>query len=81
MGEYEDMVKRAIRECGLSAYEVAKRTGVHKASLSRILSGQRRMTLETLDRLAAVIGVKVMRVKPKAGRKAKMQRGDDLRGR
>ena len=63
MGQYADMVTGAINECGLSRYELAKRTGVSEAALSRIVRGERRMTLETLDRLAAEIGIELRRVK------------------
>lgn len=48
---------RAIRECGLSQYEIAKRSGVDPAALSRFVSSQRTLTLPAVDKLADVLGL------------------------
>jgi len=54
-----DQVRRAIRECGMTRYELAKRTGVSQSTLSRFVLGQASLTLEKLDLLAGLIGLEL----------------------
>lgn len=49
---------RALRDAqGLSAYALAKRSGVSKQTLSKIESGLQGPSWETVQRLAAALGV------------------------
>ena len=45
-----------IDGCGLSRYEIAKRCGVSESVLSRFMRRERGITLDTLDRIAALLG-------------------------
>jgi len=48
----------ALREkAGLTKYELAKRAGLSRQSLSLLEMGEREPTWETVQRLAAVLGV------------------------
>ena len=52
-------LKRAIEASDLTVYEIAKRAGVSQIVISRFLSGERDIRLETADRLAEVLGLKL----------------------
>lgn len=54
-----EVVRRAIEESGVSRYELAKRSGVSQSVLSRFVAGDRSINLETLDRLAEVLGIEI----------------------
>jgi transcriptional regulator with XRE-family HTH domain len=56
-----DALRRAILTSKLSRYEIAKRSGVTEASLSRFAAGGS-LRLETVDRLLDVLGLEI---KPK----------------
>lgn len=45
------------QEKGLTAYEVARRSGIHRPNISRMESGKHVPTVDTLDRLARALGV------------------------
>jgi transcriptional regulator with XRE-family HTH domain len=45
---------------GSTVYELAQAVGVDRSVLSRFLAGKRTITLETADRLAAVLGFRIV---------------------
>lgn len=55
------IVRKAIHESGLSRYEISKQTGVEESVLSRFVSGERSMNLDTLDRLRSVLKLELKR--------------------
>lgn len=61
-------VRAAIEQSGLSRYEVAKRSGVNEAALSRFMNGAAGLSLATLDRLAPVLGLRIVVDRPKPSR-------------
>ena len=63
-------VTRAIETCGMTRYALAKESGVSQGELSRVVAGQRSMTLQTLDRLAPFIGVDIVVKRPLRARKS-----------
>lgn len=65
-----DQLRRIIRECGLSRYELCKRADVDEGGLSRFMSGLD-VTTRTIDALAKELGLElVAKRKPRAkGRK------------
>ena len=71
MARINDQVIRAIKTCGMTRYALAQKSGVSEGELSRVVAGQRSMTLRTLDRLAPYIGVKIAVKRPQRGRKGK----------
>lgn len=54
-----DQVRAAIDGCGLTRYEVGKRSGVDHSAISRFMSWERGLSSEALDAVGAVIGLKV----------------------
>jgi len=52
-------LRQAIEESGLSAYRLAADSGVNVAAVLRFKSGVRSLTLESADRLAAVLGLEL----------------------
>jgi transcriptional regulator with XRE-family HTH domain len=56
-----DVLKQAIRECGLSLAEIARRSGVDHPRLSRFMRDERTLTLPAAARVCAVVGVRVVK--------------------
>ena len=53
-------LKKAMKRSAKSSYQLAKEAGVSPIMLSRFLSGKRDIRLATADRLAHVLGLKLM---------------------
>lgn len=64
--ELEKALRKAIRNSGLTRYAVAKGAGVDVAALLRFMSGQRTLTLRTAGKLAAFLGLKLLREKERS---------------
>ena len=62
-----DVLRRAIRESGEPYLRLEQETGVHRASISRFVSGERSLRLDVADKLAAYLGLTLARTmkKPK----------------
>jgi plasmid maintenance system antidote protein VapI len=58
-----DTLRQAILNAGVSRYAIAQQTGVSEAALSRFVSGERGLTLESVDRLLPVLGLEVKATK------------------
>jgi len=54
-----ERLKRAIRESGMSRYAISQASGVDQATLSKFMSGQRGLTLDSVDKLAGVLGLEM----------------------
>ncbi len=52
---FSEQLRRAIHGCGLTRYQISKRTGISEATLSRFMSGQRGLTLKAVDKLADLL--------------------------
>lgn len=55
-----DQVKRAIDDSGESRYAIAKATGIDESALAKFYNGQRGITTDTLDRLGAYLGLRIV---------------------
>ena len=55
-----DQLRELIADAGPSVYELARDAGVDRSVLSRFLAGKRTITLETADRLAAVLKLRLI---------------------
>ena len=53
---FSDEVRNAIEDSGLSRYRIAKDADIDQSTLSRFVHGQRTLSLETVDRLAELLG-------------------------
>ena len=65
-----DQVRQAASKCGMGQNALARAAGIHKAAMSRFISGERGLSMEALDALADVLRLDVV-VREKHGRKAK----------
>ena len=61
-------LQEAIRDAGESRYSISKRTGISQATLCRVLSGERGMRLEMIDRLMDGLGLEIV-IRPQSERK------------
>lgn len=55
-----DSLRQAITESGLSLNALWKASGVDAGRLSRFLRGERGLTVDALDRLGQVLGLKLV---------------------
>jgi transcriptional regulator with XRE-family HTH domain len=61
-----DQLRHIVDDCGMSRYELSKRTGIDEGTLSRFMSRERGLSMKALDRLGESLGLTVsMRRKPK----------------
>lgn len=54
-----DQIRQAIEQCGQTRYAIAKTTGIDQSTLSRFVSGERGLPMNTLDRLADHLGLTI----------------------
>ena len=51
-----EKARDAIEQCGMSRAEISRLTGVAPSMLSRFVSGERSLTLDSIDKIGAVLG-------------------------
>lgn len=66
-----DTLRQAIIDSGLSLRQLARQAGIHSPSLVRFVNRNRGLVLESADRLAAVLGLRLVQGRSKSGRRAK----------
>jgi transcriptional regulator with XRE-family HTH domain len=70
---FSEQLRRAIQQSELSMYAIAKQTGVDKGQLSRFMSGERGLNVESFETLANLLGLEL--VERQAAKPAKGKRG------
>ena len=75
--EFGKRVTRLRKECNLTQIELAKKLGISQQLVAQYESGERRVQLDRLDKLASVLGVSVNNIlatdsKNKPGPKSKL---------
>ena len=60
-----DQIRRAVEASGETRYAIAKASGVSQGQLSRLVSGERAMTVDTIERLADYLGLRIT-IEPKS---------------
>jgi len=63
-----DAIRKAIKAGGVTRYRIAKDTGVSQSQLSRLMIGERGLSIEALERLADYLGLRIV-LKPKRRKK------------
>jgi len=63
-----DQLRQLIDECGLTRYEIAKRTGIDESALAKFYSGRRGLSMEALNALGEFLELKIV-LGRKPGRK------------
>ncbi len=69
MAEILDTIRKAIEASGQTRYRIAQETDIAQSQLSRLMSGERGLRIDTVQRLAEYLGLEII-VRPKR-RKAK----------
>jgi len=59
-----DQLRQAIDDCGLTRYEIAKRTGIDESALAKFYNGHRGLSMEALNALGECLQLTI-----KLGRK------------
>ena len=62
---FSDQIRRAIDESGMSRYRICALIGLDKSVMSRFMAGKSGLGLETIDRLAELLGLKIVTEKSK----------------
>jgi transcriptional regulator with XRE-family HTH domain len=57
---FGEQLRRAIRTGGVSQAELARRTGLTTATISRVKSGEREASFETIDKLMDALGLEIV---------------------
>ena len=64
MGQLTKAIAAAVKASNQTPYAIAKGAGVARSQLSRLLSGERGMTTDTIERLADYLGLRIT-IEPK----------------
>ena len=70
MAKLVDAMRQAVETSGKTRYRIAKESGVSAGQLSRLVSGERGMTVDTIERLAEYLGLEI-RIAPKEKKRGK----------
>lgn len=64
-------IRDAIDESGFTRYRISKETGLNQSALSKFYHGQRTLSMESVDKLAEFLGLRIVMDRPTRNRKAK----------
>jgi len=68
VSKLSDQLREAIDASGMSRYAVCKALGVDQGLMSRFMAGKGGLSMETIDMLADLLGLKLVRTKPAKGK-------------
>lgn len=71
MQTFMDQIREAVRQAKISRYAMSKQTGIAESNLSRFVHGERGLSEESLNALAAILGLRVVGPKPTAPKSRK----------
>lgn len=63
-----ERLRAAIEASGKTRYRIAKESGIAQSQLSRLMSGERGLSVKSLERLADCLALEVL-IRPKHRRK------------
>lgn len=64
MAKLVDVIRLAVEASDKSRYRIAKESGVTAGQLSRLVSGERGLSVDTIERLADYLGLRIT-IEPK----------------
>ena len=67
MGQLLDEIRNAIDANGKTRYRIANDTGISQTQLSRLMSGERGLSIEALEKLVGYLGLEIV-MRPKRRR-------------
>ena len=70
MGQLTKAIAAAVKSSDQTPYAIAKGAGVARSQLSRLLSGERGLNSETIERLAEYLGLQIT-IEPKGKTKGR----------
>lgn len=68
MGQLTKAIQAAVKSSDETPYAIAKNAKVNRSQLSRLMSGERGLNSETIERLADYLGLEIV-IRPKRTRK------------
>ena len=60
MARLLDEIRKAIRQSDQTQYRIAEETEISRAALSRLMSGERGLSVETVEKLANYLGLEII---------------------
>ena len=63
--KFADQMRREIDKCGMSRYEISKRTGITQAQLSKFRHGKAGLSIEGIEAICDLLGLRLTADKPK----------------
>jgi transcriptional regulator with XRE-family HTH domain len=70
MASVIEAIKAALESCGESRAQVARGSGVAESQLSRLVTGERGLSMDSAEKLADYMGLEIV-VRPKRRRKGR----------
>ena len=55
-----DELRQAVERSGLSRYAIWQAVGIDQGSMSKFMAGERGLTLESIDKLAELLGLHIV---------------------
>ena len=55
-----DELRQAIERSGVSRYSIWQQTGIDQGSLSKFMDGERGLSIESIDKLAELLGLHIV---------------------
>jgi plasmid maintenance system antidote protein VapI len=55
-----DELRQAVERSGLSRYAIWQAVGIDQGSMSKFVAGERGLTLESIDKLAELLGLHIV---------------------
>jgi transcriptional regulator with XRE-family HTH domain len=68
MSKLVDAIRSAVEASGQSRYRIAKESGVSAGQLSRLVNRERSLSVETVERLAEYLGLRIVLEPAKRGK-------------
>ena len=66
-----DQIRRAVDDCGQTRYRISKETRIDQSTLSRFMSAERGLPMNTLDKLADYLDLNITVGKGRKPRKSR----------
>ncbi len=60
MADLIERIRQEIDASGKTRYRISQDTGIHQSQLSRLMSGESGITVETLEKLARYLGFELV---------------------
>ena len=73
VSEIRDEIRKAIKASDKTRYRLSKETGIVQSQLSRLMSGEKGVSLDNLERLADALDLEIV-IRPKQAQKSAMRK-------